>query len=93
MDIDVNLPIKEAKTRRIQHAVVLADVKAEPFGGRCATSLDIVCARRSRSHAVGAGESLRRGRTKEMTPSRTTVLASSTAIAERKKKASATGGP
>jgi hypothetical protein len=39
--------------------------KGRAFGGRCAASLDIVCARRRRQSAVGAEESLRRGRTKE----------------------------
>jgi hypothetical protein len=39
--------------------------KGRAFGGRCAASLDIVCARRRRQSAVGAKESLRRGRTKE----------------------------
>jgi hypothetical protein len=55
----------EQSTRRDQHAAVLADVKAEPSVGRCAASLDIVCARRRPQSAVGAEESLRRGRTKE----------------------------
>ena len=55
-------------------AAVLAAVKVRP--AECAVSvrvgvtadLDGVCARRPIRSAVGAGESLRRGRTKEITP-------------------------
>lgn len=49
-----------------QHVAVLADVKAKPSVAAEAASLDIVCARRPQRYAVGAEESLRRGRTKEM---------------------------
>jgi hypothetical protein len=58
---------KQQSTRHLEHAVVLADVKAKPVvAAQGAASLDIVCARRPRRSVVGAEESLRRGRTKEM---------------------------
>ena len=55
----------------IQSAAVLEAVKARPGNGgvRCyggaTADLDSFCARRHRKSAVGAEESLRRGRTKE----------------------------
>jgi hypothetical protein len=68
LDHEENLePGKEHhhSTRCVQHATVLADVKAKPSVAANAASLDIVCARRPQRFAVGAEESLRRGRTKE----------------------------
>jgi hypothetical protein len=57
----------------IQSAVVLEAVKAQPGnGGSCldngaTAGLDRLCARRRAKSTVAAEESLRRGRTKEMT--------------------------
>src|SRR4029453_3957378 len=66
MDIDANLPINAApgdtskqtihSTPSTQNAVLLADVKAEPSVAAARPALHIVCARRPRSYAVGAGE-------------------------------------
>jgi hypothetical protein len=65
--------------------------KGRAFGGRCAASLDIVCARRRRQSAVGAKESLRRGRTKE----RRVVCgwAQAWACASKRSNVGARGGP
>jgi hypothetical protein len=59
------------RPRSIERAVVLVHIKAEPpacrrGGRRSAASLDTPCARRRWYPAVGARESLRRGRTREM---------------------------
>jgi hypothetical protein len=63
----------------IQSAAVLEAVKARPgnvgvclYGGTTA-DLDSFCARRRAKSAVGAEESLRRGRTKERTQARKQV--------------------
>jgi hypothetical protein len=79
----------------IQSAAVLEAVKARPGNGGVRRSgaamagLDSFCARRRRKSAVGAEESLRRGRTKERSKqksksARKKVLAFVAAIRERK---------
>jgi hypothetical protein len=65
--------------------------KGRAFGGRCAASLDIVCARRRRQSAVGAKESLRRGRTKERRVS--CGWAQAWACASKRSNVGARGGP
>jgi hypothetical protein len=74
----------------IQSAVVLEAVKARPGnGGAClddgaTPGLDSLCARRRPKSTVAAEESLRRGRTKEMTQgSKKKALAFVAAIRER----------
>src|SRR5262245_26419423 len=59
---------KSAVLRAVQCAVVLGPIKAKPsVAAEEAASLDTTCARRRQHSAVGARESLRRGRTREMT--------------------------
>ncbi len=66
-------------------STVLDTIKTKPDGGRLsAASLDSVCARWRLRFAVGAGESLRRGRTKEINRSRKIALAFWAAIRERR---------
>jgi hypothetical protein len=65
--------------------------KGRAFGGRCAASLDIVCARRRRQSAVGAKESLRRGRTKERRVG--CGWAQAWACASKRSNVGARGGP
>ena len=56
------------RPRAIHCAVVLGAIKAEPsVAAEEAASLDSACARRRQHLAVGARESLRRGRTRETT--------------------------
>jgi hypothetical protein len=55
----------EQSTRRDQHAAVLADVKAEPSVAAARPALTSSARVGGRKSAVGAEESLRRGRTKE----------------------------
>ena len=59
---------KKGRPRSNQRAVVLGRIKAKPsVAADEAASLDPTCARRRLDPAVGARESLQRGRTREMT--------------------------
>src|SRR6478672_9616957 len=59
---------KKGRPRSNQRAVVLGRIKAKPsVAADEAASLDTTCARRRLDPAVGARESLQRGRTREMT--------------------------
>jgi hypothetical protein len=82
----------------IQSAAVLEAVKARPgsrgvglYAGATA-GLDSLCARRRPKSTVRVEESLRRGRTKEMTQGRKKALAFVAAIRERKDGADRTKG-
>src|SRR6476646_8424920 len=59
---------KRGRPRSNQRAVVLGRIKAKPsVAADEAASLDTTCARRRCDPTVGARESLRRGRAREMT--------------------------